>query len=227
MVSGQQTRPETAGTAAVEHLERAIRQGRHWYPSLLEAIGLWTAAEEVYDGNTYRYLIAGEAFDWLRLAGRLCQAVDGLLPVEETEAFLFKGRLPLQLTGAEVRRFVGDVKYGQCLNYFYGVIVEETLLLAVEQEVLKERRVMGYASHADITGEASRRIYGSTRTVMLRRFRQERGYPQLHSITLAELKEFSYWLFKYRVANCDSTRVASDTRKALRQLEAVGYSHPW
>lgn len=227
MVSSPQVERRSVGAEAIDHLESAIRQGRHWYLALLDAIGLWTAADEVHNGDTYRYLISGEAFDWLRLAGRLCAAVNGLLPASESSRLLFFGQPPLKLTGAEVRRLIGDVKYNQCLNYFYGVTVEEALVLTVQQEVRKERRVMGYGGHAEAVGEAFRRVYGSTRPILLRRFRRERGYPQRGSITLTELQEFTYWLFKYRLANCDSTRVASDTRKALRQLSTMGYQRPW
>jgi hypothetical protein len=30
-----------------------------------------------------------------------------------------------------------------------------------------------------------------------------------------------YWLFRYRVRECEPARVASDTRKALAQLSAI------
>ena len=53
------------GAEAIKHLEQAITSGKHWYIALLEAIGLWKAAEETLNGRTYRYLIAGEAFYWL------------------------------------------------------------------------------------------------------------------------------------------------------------------
>ena len=38
---------------------------------------------------------------------------------------------------------------------------------------------------------------------------------------MAESREFNYWLFKYRVKNCDKARIASDTRKGLDQLERM------
>ena len=56
---------------AIEHLKEAVASGQHWYLALLEAIGLWTLSEEVYRGQLRRYLIAGEAFDWLLLVERL------------------------------------------------------------------------------------------------------------------------------------------------------------
>ncbi len=59
---------------------------------------------------------------------------------------------------------------------------------------------------------------------MLRRFRKKRGYPQLKSISLTELKEFTYWLFKHRLKQCDKAKVASDTKKALDWLRSNGFS---
>jgi hypothetical protein len=214
--SSQLTSAEDA--EAIRHLRQAIVGGRHWYIALLEAVGLWTDAEETHDGRKYRYLIAGEAFDWLLLAERLCGAVDGLLPDDEKTALLFYGAPPLKLTPDEFRGLIGEGKYRQYLNYFYGVVVEEALFLAVQEEVRKEKRIRGYHKEHDTANEVYRRIYGATKTELLKRFRQEKKHPLLRSITLTELKEFTYWLFKYRLRRCDKTRVASDTRKALEQL---------
>ena len=38
---------------------------------------------------------------------------------------------------------------------------------------------------------------------------------------LKESKEFTYWLFKYRLSKSDKARIASDTRKGLQQLELM------
>ena len=92
----------TGDAEAIRHMKQAIASGKHWYSALLEAIGLWVSAEETRHGRTYRYLIGGEAFDWLLLAERLCETVDGLLPKVEKDAFLFHGRPPLNLSPGEV-----------------------------------------------------------------------------------------------------------------------------
>ncbi|MBA7486687.1 hypothetical protein ES707_22248 [subsurface metagenome] len=222
LTSSQST--SASDTEAIGHLEQAITGGKHWYIALLEAIGLWTKAEETHNGCTYCYLIAGEAFDWLLLAGRLCQAVDDLLPDDEKTALLFQGKPPLNLTPEKFKELIGSSKYRQYLNYFYGVTVEEALILAVHEEVRKEKLAAGYNGERDFTNEVYRRIYDATRAVLLRRFRQGKGYPQLKSISLTELKEFTYWLFKYRLGQCDKDRVASDTRKALNWLDSNGFS---
>jgi hypothetical protein len=204
---------------AVAYLKRSLASGHHWYLALLGAMGLWTSAEEVYQGRVYRYLIDGEAFDWLLLAERLCQTVDDLLPEDEKNSLLFHGVPPLELHAAEVGRLIGDKKYRQYLNYFYGVTVEEALLLAVQEEIDKERRAGALRSRADSYGEAYRRIYNGEREALLERFRQEKGYARKDSVTLTELKELTYWLFKYRLKESEKARIASDTRKALEYLK--------
>jgi hypothetical protein len=203
---------------AIRHLTEAIASGKHWYLALLEAIGLWSSAEETYDGRVWRYLIGGEAFDWLLLVQRLCEAAVSLMPQKEVDSLLFHGEPPIDITQDEFKELIGSRKYHQYLNYFYGITVEESLILAVQDEVRKERSGWGLGMEYDTTDETYRRIYGDTQEVLLNQFRREKGYPMLHSITLTELKEFTYWLFKYRLKVCEKARVASDTKKALDHL---------
>ena len=127
------------GEPAIRHLREAIASGRHWYVALLETISLWTHAEETHNGHDYRYLIDGEAFDWLVLAERLLDAVNGLVPLAERDALLFRGEPPLVLSPDEFRDLIGAPKYHQYLNYFYGIAVEDALVMAVEDEVRKEK----------------------------------------------------------------------------------------
>ena len=203
---------------AVRHLKEAIAQGKHWYIALLEAIGLWDKTEETYNGWHYRYLIANEAFDWLLLAERLLQEVDHLVLEEEIIDLIFCGKAPIQISSEEFWQFIGEAKYNAHLNYFYGIIVEEALLLAVEEKVRKEQNV--YALDGNhITELAYEQIYDATMTALLHRFKREKGYPQRKSMELTECREFTYWLFKYRLNNCDRERVASDTKRGLQELE--------
>jgi hypothetical protein len=56
---------------------------------------------------------------------------------------------------------------------------------------------------------------------LLSEFRQASGLPESEALAFADLKEFTYWLFKFRLATCDPARVASDTRKALATLSRI------
>ena len=156
-----------ADDEAIRYLEQALGSGKHWYIALLEAIKLWNADQETHNGQTYSYLVDGEAFDWLLLAERLCGAVDGVLPEDEKLALLLHGKPPLDITNDKFKELIGSGRYHQYLNYFYGITVEEALVLAVQGEVRKERLASGYVREQDTTIEVYRRIYGATKTVLL------------------------------------------------------------
>ena len=204
---------------SVRHLRESIAGGKHWFTALLESIALWTLSEETYKDRTYRYLIGGEAFDWLLLAERLLSEVKGLVPQEEVIDLLFHARLPLQMTDEEFKGLIGASKYSAQLNYFYGVTVEEALVLAVEGDVRKEQVGRGIIEGEELGEEVCKRLYGASRNALLSKFWEEKGYPRSRSIKFHELKEFTYWLFKFRVNNSDKARIASDTSKGLKELE--------
>jgi hypothetical protein len=209
--------------AAVQHLRSEIAAGKGWFLALLEAIGLWEIPAEVYHGRTYCYLIADEAFDWLLLAQRLCEAIEGLIPQIEKENLIIRGKSPSEISPDEFKNYIGALKYRQYLNYFYGITVEEALNQAVRDEVRKERHIFGYhdEENSDYDDEVFHRLYGAGGMELLRTFRSDKGHPQQRSISLTELKEFTYWLFKYRINRSDRAKVASDTKKGLKRLTAT------
>ncbi|MDP2953243.1 MAG: hypothetical protein Q8O76_08025 [Chloroflexota bacterium] len=201
--------------ALVASFREAVLSGRHWYLALLETMGKWPATEETYKGRRFSYLIGGEAFDWLLLAERICLEVDGLPPQEEKESLL-QGYPPLEISPQELRRLLGNAKYRAYLNYFYGVMVERALLAAAAEDIQKERQPFKRPS----TDEAYQRIYGAPRRLLLQHFQEERGYPPDQELELPELKEFAYWLFKYRLKHCERAKVASDTQRGLAWFQS-------
>ena len=126
--------------------------------------------------------------------------------------------MPLLLTVDQVRELIGNTKYKQYLNYFYGITVEEALMLAVQEEIDKEIHAQLLRSKSLSSDEAFRRIYDAEKDDLLKQFRQEKSHPQRASITIDEMKEFTYWLFKYRLKRCEKAKIASDTKKALDYL---------
>jgi len=203
---------------AVQHLKQAIASGRPWHIALLEAIGLWSWPEESHGEHHYCYLIDGEAFDWLLLAQRLCQEVDGLIPEQELIDLLFFGKMPEELSEDDFKRLIGAAKYHAYLNYFYGVVVEKFVVLAIEEEISKECQSHVFSGDRGDIGDSYPRVYGASRKELLRQFQKDKGYAQADTMTLGQLQEFTYWLFKYRIANCDKPRVASDTKKGIDYL---------
>jgi hypothetical protein len=252
---------ETELHRIISRMRASIATGEdHWLLAVLEAIRSWPLPDERVGDRSYHYLIAGEAFDWLLLAERLCDEIEDLIPEQERAALLFHGRLPLQMDDDEFNRLLG-AKHRAHLNFVYGVRVETALQLAVQAELHKEHLSRVWANgHAD--DELFRRIYGGTRDELLTEWcedsaplgRGSGGVPQNnlpggrvgqrtsrngdtgdgpHSvpdhISLSDLSEFTYWLFKRRLNNADPARVASDTRKGLamlQRLEAIRRSSP-
>ena len=215
---------QNADTETIRQFRQSITSGSNWYLALLEAIGLWQTTEETYDERTYHYLIAGEAFDWLLLAERMCEAATDLIPEEERTALLFHDRMPIKFTAEEFQKIIGKKKYHQYLNYFYGITTENALIRAVQEEVRKERQTLGPNNEQNYENETYQRIYGTKKETLLRQFRKEQSHPQLKSISITELKEFTYWRFKYRLDHSEKARVASDTKKALAFLKKSGVS---
>ena len=211
----------TRDTQTIQGLKNAIAEDKHWFVAMLETIRLWHSSEEDYDGRHYCYLIDNEAFDWLILAERLCEELDELIPENERTDLLFFGIPPIELSKDEFRHSIGSTKYRTYLNYFYGILVEKFLILAVTEEIRKKRRVLGSNNDNGIVDEAYQYIYGANQFALLKQFRKERHYPQLRSISLSELNEFIYWLFKYRMKIRDKSCVASDTKKALTKLHEI------
>lgn len=204
---------------AIEHLKQSIASGRPWHIALIEAIGLWTLPEENHNGHRYCYLIDGEAFDWLLLAERLCQEVADVIPEEELLALLFFGRLPEELTEEEFKEHIGSAKYHAYLNFLYGVTIERFVLLAIVEEINKERQAHVFSAGEGDFADSYQRLYGASEEALLRLFREEKGYPQSKTIMLDQLQEFTYWLFKYRIKNCDKALVASDTKKGMEYIK--------
>ena len=203
---------------AIAGLRESLLSGTPWFKALLAAIQRWRVPHEIVEDRDYYYLIGGEAFDWLLLAERLLDAVADLVPVNEREALVFGGKAPDAIDADALKRALGPAKYRAHLNFVYGVTVEQALQLAVEEDVHKEQRCRAWGFEARTEESVFHRIYLNGREELLATFREQRNLPHGIEIGFSELKEFTYWLFKYRLRQCDRAKVASDTRRGLAQL---------
>ena len=197
---------------AVAGLRASVQAGVSWPLALLEAMGRWTATEEVFRGRRYRYLIQGEALNWPLLGQRLLHEVDTPIPATQRKQLL-EGFFPPDLSRHVIRRLLGAEKHRAFLNYWYGVVVEHALQKAVEGEVRKERMSRGLSPRGPVAEQAFTKIYNEPRSALLERFREsDEGTPS------DDGSAFTYWLFKLRLSQCEKERVASDTRKGLEWL---------
>lgn len=224
--SGKSHRKKSAGLnekdiEAIKHLKDSVAKGKNWYISVLEAIKIWNSKEEDFKGRHWKYLIDNEAFDWLLLAERLCEEINDYIPQEEKIALLFYDRPPLSISKDNFRKIIGSAKYKAYLNYTYGILVEEALISTVVEEVRKEKRSLGSSNDNGVLEKAFKRIYGAEEGQLFADFMKEKRYYGRTRISIADLKEFYYWLFKYRMKRSEKPRIASDTKKALVYLQHI------
>ena len=195
--------------------------GYPWPRALLEAVGLWTLPREEFQDRSYHYLIGGEALDWLALAERLYPEIEDFIPAADLERLLFEGSLPEDVTPEEFKEWMGANKHRAYLNYWYGVVVEEALQQAAEDDVRKREKARCYPDHEDMVEEAFSHLYGKSRSSLLDEYRGEANIAWHSPLSLSDCKEFTYWLFKRRFNLWDPARVASDTRKGIRYLSRL------
>lgn len=230
------------GWAAVDGVlaELRARAGRveAWHIALLRAVGQWGLLPGEYAGGRYwRYVVGGEALDWLTLAQRLCLEIPDRAPQWEREALLFRGQLPENVAPERFRQLIGPYRYTAHLNFWYGVVVEEALQLVTEDAIRKSRLARCYGDSEEVVEDAYRHLYGATRAELAPQFLAECGGEwgqDTESFSLAAWQEFIYWLFRRRIRQWHPARVASDTRRGLERLrelrgdgEGGGGGHPF
>ena len=121
----------------------------------------------------------------------------------------------------EFRDLIGVTKHRAYLNFHYGVVLEEALQLAAEEEARKRHMARCFADTEDLVEEAFRQLYQKSRSELLEEFRTGARMDRRRGMNLTDLKEFTYWLHKRRINLWDPARVASDTRKAITRLEKL------
>ena len=206
---------------ALEHFKASVAAGMPWHLALLESLALWRLPQEEYKGRTYRYLIQGEAFDWLLLAERMCDELGDVIPADEKERLLFYGELPETVEPDDFKDLLGNNKYRGYLNYWYGVVVEEALQLSVEEQVRKRHLALCYSDNEDLVEDAFIHLYRANRIELMEEFRRETHLSTRKPLNLADMKEFTYWLHKLRLNIWDPARVASDTKRGTSKLRAL------
>ena len=217
--------PETAGLPAVDEtifrFRQAVLAGQHWFDALLDAVGRWSTPEEWVGDRHFRYLVGGEAFDWLLLAERLVGEVRDLVPAAEADRLLFEGRWPIELDDREFSLRLGEAKHSAHLNYLYGVLVEEALQLFVEEEIHKENYAHVWGPDPRNGEGMYRRVYGKSLVELGALYYEDTGQMLGDNVPYADWKAFTFWLFKQRLKRQAKARVASDTRKGLAQLSRM------
>ena len=215
--------------AAISRLKSDIdSEENDWKLTVLQAIADWPLANEDVEGEKFEYLIGGEAFDWRLLAKRLLGECGSAISDETLWEWLSDPVLFAGFEEPDFMRAVGVDKFRAHLSYFYGVTVEQSLLVAVEDEVTHRRVGNGRQLSEGSLERAYELLYGNARDQLWQVFKLEagvgaarEGWRHRDEHSLGSEDAFIYWLFKLRMERSDPAKIASDTRKGLAKLERM------
>jgi len=201
----------------IQALRNSIASGICWPKAILQTMAIWPYPIETFKGRNYIYLINGECFNLLLLAERLMVEVKDLINVTDLENLLFKGQFPNDFDLSTLKYELGIIKYRGHLNFFYGVIVEETLQYIVEKEIEKRFYSNGIESINDLDDYIFQKLYKTNFSELYTKFCADKSINNKKSYVYDYI-EFTYWLFKYRINISDGAKIASDTNKAIKHL---------
>ena len=205
----------------INSMANSIEAGISWPDALLNTISNWRTSEETFKDRKFQYFISEEAFDLFLLAERICACtkIKQLIPTNEIENLIVQNKFPSFFDYNQIKAILGFEKYRAHMNFFYGITVEEALQLATELEIYKNKTSVGISNSIVTLEEIFNKIYGDSDLNLIKQFFKSKNKRSKKKFTLTEYKELTYWLFKYRLRNSDKAKLASDTKKAIKQLK--------
>lgn len=203
-----------------------------WRDHIFDATSRWhLPAEVVSDDDEYVYLVGGEAFNWRRLAERLAWHIELLLPdklAAELRAWVEADHIFGGIDESDFRRILGSDKWRAYLNYFYGITLERCLLVYAGNRIGKLEFSRGRQVSDDCLDDAYVALYDATEPELWARFVAETDAEEAgasHSDetrSTAQDDEFTYWLFKRRIASTYQVNVAHEVKHGLELFDKVG-----
>ncbi len=204
-----------------------------WRTHILRNIGEWPTSHEKIEGETFRYFVGGEAFNWKRLAERMVshlkQEMREPLMLSQMEKWLLSDHPTGGMAENAFRNLLGVAKWRAHLNYFYGVQLERSLILSVQQSVAHRRFSRGLPLDDDSLEDAFERLYEQDRHTLWQQFLDvdPAGFHDLDDweagdlISMAVEDEFTYWLFKKRLNSTHPEHMAHETRRGLEMMDIM------
>ena len=209
----------------------------NWQTAFLETVAAWPIENEHVYGETFHYFIGGEAFNWKRLAERiatqLAEEESTTLSAEKVFEWIESSGVFGGIPEDEFRRILGVDGWRAHLNHFYGVHIEQCLIVAVQSRIQKSRYSSGMPPSDDASDKAYLGLYEETEQDLWELFITENADRLSDLIaespdetrTIALDEEFTYWLFKRRIEYTLAPQVAAETQRGLDMMSRIDTAH--
>ncbi|PZC40750.1 MAG: hypothetical protein DK305_000378 [Chloroflexi bacterium] len=184
--------------------------------AILTIIGRWAVKEEIVDNVNYQYWINDEVFNWLFLASRILDASKDLIEIDLSLSFLFNTYI---LPGGDqtiLTRAFPPYKYKAHLNFLYGVLLEESIIIVNDMQGNKEA-LSGLTKNFK-NDSTYLILYGYTYDEFIRLYEYENKLHITQFNSLNDYYNFLYWSWQYRIKNSTPEKIAYDTHTGISYL---------
>ena len=117
--------------------------------------------------------------------------------------------------------------YSAHLNYYYGVLVEQSIREIKRKDFEKEKNILSKSSFDSIDNEIFIFLYGKSKLNLWKEFSlnfrlKSKSYYVPSKIYCNESDNFDYWLSKRRILKCTRELNASLLSRGLEYLKGLG-----
>ena len=117
--------------------------------------------------------------------------------------------------------------YSAHLNYYYGVVVEQTIREIKRKDIEKEKNIISESSFDYIDNEIFNFLYGKAKLNLWKEYAlnfrlKSKSYYVPNKIYCNESDNFDYWLSKKRILICTRELNASLLSRGIKYLKGSG-----
>ena len=168
------------------------------------------------------FLIFKEALNWKTvLSGILKKNYD---PEDITEYFSYIKSLGEKF---KIKDFMSQRLYSAHLNFYYGVVVEQSIREIKRKDFEKEKNILSDKSFDKLDNEVFEFLYGNSKIKLWKDFAlnfrlKNKSYYVPSKIYCNESDNFDYWLSKMRIIKCTRELNASLLSRGLQHIRGLG-----
>ena len=127
----------------------------------------------------------------------------------------------------QIKEFTNQKVYDSIISFYYGVIVERSLIIDTQEKYYKKNIGAGIPPNENFCENVFTDLYNLTYSNLREDYNKNFSINQDNKLSnfLYDENKFTYWLFKIRILNSQPEKLASDTKRGLDRLMNVKYNH--
>tara|TARA_Y100000590_G_scaffold117723_1_gene134641 strand:+ start:45709 stop:46464 length:756 start_codon:yes stop_codon:yes gene_type:complete len=197
---------------------------KDWQVNILNEISGWDFSNKKQEH--LEYLIFGEALDWKLLAEIISYNKNGFIDDKLYKWLNFSDPLG-GFNHLQIKEFTNQKVYDSIISFYYGVIVERSLIIDTQEKYYKKNIGAGIPPNEDFCDNVFTDLYNLTYSNLREDYNKNFSFNRNNksAFFLYDENKFTYWLFKIRILNSQPEKLASDTKRGLDRLLNIKNNH--